>query len=301
MSAGTGTVGVGPARSRVRRRTGRAAGSLRSGWVGAAIVAVMAVVAVVGPWLSPYRPTQPAGLPLEAPSWAHPVGTNAIGQDLASQLVTGTRVSLVVAVLAGLGTLVLSAAVGLTAGWIGGGVDAALMRVVDLLLALPRLPLLIVIGAYIRPSVLSIAGLIAVTSWPGGARVVRAQVLSLRERAHLRAAVGFGAGTRHVLRRHVVPEVGLILVAGLVASAGRAVMLEAGLAFLGLGDPTQASWGAILRDALDFGGLFFTNAWSWWLVPPVAAITVLLLGVTFLGLGLEVAINPRLARHSGAR
>ncbi len=114
--------------------------------------------------------------------------------------------------------------------------------------------------------------------------------------------MGFGASTWHVLRRHVVPELGLILAAGLVASAGRAVMIEAGLGFLGLGDPTQASWGQILRDALDFSGLFHTDAWSWWLLPPVVAISLLLLGITFLGIAVEQRINPRLARHrSGGR
>lgn len=279
----------------------RPAGAPRIGWIGAAIVGTMALVATVGPWLAPHRPMALAGAPLEAPSWAHLLGTNAIGQDLLSQLVTGARVSLVIALVAGVGTLVLGAAVGLTAGWRGGTVDAALMRMVDLLLALPRLPLLIVVGAYIRPSVLSIAVLIAVTSWPPNARVVRSQALSLRGRTHLQAASGFGARTWHVLRRHVIPEVGLILVAGLVSAAGRAVMLEAGLSFLGLGDPNQASWGATLRDALDFGGLFFTPAWSWWLVPPVVAITVVLLGITFLGMGIETKLAPRLARHAGGR
>lgn len=271
------------------------------GWAGAVIVAAMAVVAFVGQTSAPYRATELAGAPLEAPSAAHLLGTNAIGQDLFSQLVSGARVSLVMAVIAGLGTLLLGALVGIVAGWVGGTVDAAMMRLVDLLLALPRLPLLIVIGAYIRPSLFSIAALIAVTAWPPGARVVRSQVLSLRGRSHLVAARGFGATTGHVLRRHIIPEVGLILAAGLVSAAGRAVMLEAGLAFLGLGDPNRASWGATMRDALDFGGLFFTDAWSWWLFPPVVAITILLLGITFLGLGLEQKIAPRLARHAEGR
>ncbi|HWH34976.1 MAG TPA: ABC transporter permease subunit, partial [Acidimicrobiales bacterium] len=172
------------------------------------------------------------------------------------------------------------------------------VRLVDVVLVIPKLPLLIVAGAYVGPSVGGIAAIIALTSWPPSARVLRAQVLSLRRRAHLRAALGFGAGTLRVLRRHVVPELGLILASGLVAAAGRAVALEAGLAFLGLGDPTRASWGSIMRDALDFSGLFYTRAWTWWLVPPVAAIGVLLVGMTFLGIAVEQRVNPRLARHT---
>jgi peptide/nickel transport system permease protein len=271
------------------------------GWTGALIVASFAVLAVAGGWLSPYRTTQLAGPPLQAPSAAHLLGTNLVGQDLMSQLVSGARVSLTVAVLAGGGTILLGATIGTLAGWAGGSIDAVAMRVVDLVLITPRLPLLIVVGVYVGPSVPVIAFIIALTFWPISARVVRSQVLSLRGRAHVRAAIGFGAGTVHVVRRHLVPEVALILVAGLVASAGRAVLLEAGLAFLGLGDPTRASWGKVMRDAMEFGGIFHIDAWIWWLVPPVVAISLLLLGMTFLGIGVERRINPRLARHVGDR
>ena len=271
------------------------------GWVGGGIVTMFALLAVFGAALSPYRPTQLAGQPLEPPSSLFLLGTNSVGQDLASQAVSGARVSLTIAVLAGGGTIVLGGLVGIVAGWLGGLPDAVIMRVVDFVLIMPRLPLLIVVGAYIGPSLPIIALIIALTFWPGPARVVRSQVLSLRRRAHVRASMGFGAGTGHVLRRHLVPEVALILVAGLVSAGGRAVMLEAGLAFLGLGDPSRSSWGKVMRDAIEFSGLFYTEAWVWWLMPPIVAITVLLLGFTFLGVGIEQRINPRLVRHATRR
>ena len=268
------------------------------GWVGLAIVAAFVGLALAAPWLSDYRTTELAGNPLEPPSAAHWLGTNGVGQDLASQILNGARVSLFVAVLAGGGTLLIGALVGMVAGWAGGLVDALLMRVVDLVLVVPKVPLLIVIGTYAGPSLTTISLIIALTGWPPTARVVRSQVLSLRRRAHIKAAVGFGGTSGQILRRHILPEVGLILSAGLVGAAGRAIAFEAGLAFLGLGDPTRASWGAVLRDANDFGGLFFTDAWKWWLVPPLVAVSLLLLGVTFLGVGLEQRINPRLTRHT---
>lgn len=271
------------------------------GWVGLGIVVLVVLVAVAGGWVAPYRPTELIGQPLQPPSGAHVLGTNGVGQDLASQLVSGARVSLTVAALAGGGTVALGAIVGMLAGWRGGAVDAVAMRVVDFVLAVPRLPLLIVLGAYAGPSIWVISAAIALTFWPSSARVVRSQVLSLRRRSHVKAALGFGAQTAYVLRRHLVPEVALILVAGLVSSAGRAVMLEAGLAFLGLGDPSRASWGQVMRDALEFSGVFYTTAWTWWLGPPLVAITVLLLGITFLGVGVEQRINPRLARHTTGR
>lgn len=287
-----------PALTVPRRLRGRLPAPPGIGTVGATLVGVFAAVAVAAPWLARFRHTELAGAGLLPPSATHLLGTNSVGQDLFSQLVIGARVSMTIAVMAGIGTLVIGASVGLLAGWVGGRTDAVLMRVVDLVLAIPRLPLLIVVGAYVGPSVLTIALIISVTSWPPGARVIRSQVLSLRERTHLRAAVGFGASTPHVLRRHVVPEISLILAAGLVGAAGRAVMIEAGLAFLGLGDPTQASWGQMLRDALDFSGLFHTSSWEWWLLPPIAAISLLLLGITFLGIAVEERVNPRLSRHT---
>jgi len=265
--------------------------------VGGAIVAAFAVVAVFAPSIAPFDHTTLAGGPLEPRSSELILGADGLGRDLFSQLVLGARVSLTIAVVAGVGTLALGASVGLLSGWLGGGTDAVLMRIVDIVMALPRLPLLLMLGTYIRPSVLTIGAVISLTSWPGAARVIRSQVLSLRQRTHLRAAVGFGARTLHVLRGHVIPEMGLILVAGLIGSAGRAVMLEAGLAFLGLGDPTQASWGQMLRGALNYPSLFFTETWQWWLLPPILAISLLLLGITFVGISVEERINPRLSRH----
>ncbi len=289
----------------VARPVGGAAERRRSlqfpaiGWVGLAIVAVFVGLALTAPWLAQYRTTELAGSPLEAPDAAHWLGTNGVGQDLASQILNGARVSLFVAVLAGGGTLLMGALVGMVSGWAGGVVDAVLMRVVDLVLVVPKVPLLIVIGTYAGPSLTVISLIIALTGWPPTDRVVRSQVLSLRRRAHIKAAIGFGGTSSQILRRHILPEVALILSAGFVGAAGRAIAFEAGLAFLGLGDPTRASWGAILRDANDFGGLFFTDAWKWWLVPPLVAVSLLLLGMTFLGVGLEQRINPRLTRHTG--
>lgn len=299
---GRATLRRGSARGDPRDGRSTSAGR-RSGFgvVGGGLVAVFVLLAVLADVLTGYRPTELVGSPLLPPSGAHPLGTNAVGQDVFTQLVAGARVSLIVAVLAGAGTITIGALVGVTAGWFGGRTDAVLMRVVDLVLVTPRLPLLIVVGAYVGPSLPVISAIIALTFWPSSARVVRSQVLSLRRRSHVRAAVGFGAGARHVLRRHIVPEVSLLLVAGLVGAAGRAVALEAGLAFLGLGDPSRMSWGRMLRDAMDFSALLYTDAWQWWLLPPVVAIALLLIGITLLGIAVEHRMNPRLTRHKGGR
>lgn len=283
-----------------RRRRRRHSGLAGIGGVGLAFVGTFVVMAVFAPHLAGYRVTQLAGEPLQAPSSGHLLGTNLVGQDVATQIVYGARMSLFMAIVAGGGTVLLGALVGMIAGWAGGRTDAVLMRVVDLFLVIPSLPLLIVLGAYAGPSMTAIAAVVAITAWPPSARVIRSQVLSLRRRAHLSAAVGFGARSGHILRRHVLPEVGLIAAASFVGAAGRAVMMEAGLAFLGLGDPTRASWGRLMRDALDFDALFNTRAWQWWLLPPAVCIAMFLLGMTFIGIALEQRINPRLARHATA-
>jgi len=267
------------------------------GWTGLVLVGTFVVLALAAPHLRPYRASALSGHSLEAPSWHHLLGTNQIGQDLASQMLDGARSSLMVAVLAGLGTLLLGATAGLLAGWLGGWFDVAVMRVVDVLLATPRLPLLLVVGVYAGRRLVTVALVIALVFWPGAARAVRSQVLSLRRRAHVKAAMGFGAGTLYVLRRHVVPEISLILVAQLVAAAGRAVLLEAGLAFLGIGDPSRMSWGSIMQGARQAPGLFYGPEWLWWMFPPMLAIVLVLLGITFLGVAVEQRMNPRLARH----
>jgi len=299
-----------PCPSAVVGRSGRAAhrdvGTRRDrripvlGWVGFALVLMFVIMGLGASRLAGYRVIELSGKPFRPPSLSHLLGTNLVGQDLATQLFQGARTSLFMAVAAGGGTVVVGVVVGMLAGWTGGPTDAVLLRVMDIFLVIPGLPLLVVLGAYVGPSMTGVAIIIIATAWPATARLIRAQVLSLRPRAHLRASVGFGAGTIQVLRRHVLPEVTLVAVAAFVASAGWAVMIESGLAFLGLGDPLRASWGRTIRDALNFHSLFFSGAWKWWLLPPVLCVALFLLGLTFCGIALEQRVNPRVARHAVA-
>lgn len=290
MSVAVSRVAVQAAVERPRRHVG-------VGAVGISIVIAFALVAIFAGFIAPYRTTQLAGPPLASPSLRHLLGTNNIGQDVFSQMVSGTRVSLAIGFFAGSATVFLGAVVGTIAGWRGGMTDAVLMRITDFVMVVPGLPLLIVLAAYAGTSLLAVTAVIALTAWPGPARVLRSQVLSLRNRAYLRASVGFGAGTVHILRRHIVPEISLLLAAALVGNAGRAVMMEAGLAFLGLGDPLRASWGQVMRDALNWPSLWYEPVWQWWLVPPIVALVLLLLGLTFIGLAIEARLTPRVARH----
>lgn len=283
------------------RRRPRRALMTPAGWTGLVVVTGFVILALAGSWLARYRVAALSGDPLMPPGSDHWLGTNSVGQDLASQLLAGARASMLVALLGGGATVALATAAGALAGWCGGLVDAVIMRVVDVGLVVPTIPLLVVVGAYVRPSLLSLAAIIAVISWPLHARVIRAQVLSLRHRAHLQASVGFGASTGHVLRRHVLPESSLVIAATFIRAAERAIALETGLAFLGLSISTHGSWGTTMRDAIDFHGLPLTRAWSWWLLPPVVAVSLVLAALALIGTSLEERVNPRLSRHRGDR
>lgn len=265
--------------------------------MGAAILAVYAFLFMFGTRLAPFRATELAGPSLHSPGGDFPLGTNLLGQDVASQVILGARASLLVAVLAGLGTVLLGGIVGVLAGWFPGWPNAVLMRLTDLVLVLPRLPLLLLIGALTGGSVMALSVVLAAVFWPATARILRSQVLSLHARAHVKASAGFGAGSWHQIRRHILPDIALLSVAELIPAASRAVSLQAALSFLGVGDPTVPSWGAMIREAINFRSLFLTDAWKWWLVPPVVMLVGMILAITLVGTAAEHRLSPRLVRH----
>jgi peptide/nickel transport system permease protein len=264
--------------------------------VGAIALAIFLLVALLAPALAPYDPHEFSGRPLERPSPSHWLGTNDAGQDIVSELIYGARISIAVGLGAAMGTVMLGLAVGAVAGYMGGGLDVLLMRTVDIMMTLPRLPLLILLAAFLGSGMLQTMAIISLLFWPATARVIRARVQSLRGRDYVKMARNFGAGTGYVLLRHILPEIGPLIAFGWITAAGRAVAMEAGLAFLGLGDPTAKSWGLMMRFALNLPGLFLTDRWLWWLLPPGLCITLLILALTFFGMGLERRLHPRLAR-----
>lgn len=267
-------------------------------WVGAGIVGAMAIAALFAPLLAPFDPRAVSGPSLASPSGAHLLGTNDAGQDLFSQLIWGARASAMVAApAAGLGVLA-GLVVGGLAGLRGGWVDVASMRVVDLFLAVPVLPLLILVAALAGPSRGTVVLVIAGIAWPGIARVLRSATLGLVGRGHVQAARGFGAGPVYLLRRHIAPALGPLVAASFVAWAATAVILQSGLAFLGLSDPTEVSWGGILNRALSHEGVYFTTQWIWWVLPAGVAITLASVGLSFVGIALEPRLDPRLGRGS---
>jgi len=263
-------------------------------WVGGVVLAGFLIIAIFATWLSPYSPHEYTGAPLERPNPIHLLGTNDVGQDLLSELIYGGRISILIALAAGGATVLLGLLVGLVAGAFGGWVDHILMRMVDALLAIPRLPLMILIISLMGYGLISTILVISLLFWPTPARVVRAQVISLRGRTYLNLARSFGGNPFYLIRRHLLPACMPIALAALAANAGRAVAMEAGLAFLGLGDPTAKSWGLMIRYGLDLPGIYLTDRWLWWVLPPALCITLLILSFVMLSGAVEKQFNPRM-------
>lgn len=264
------------------------------GKVGTLFLAFALIMALGAPWICGFSPYASSGAPLAVPDRQHPMGTDDLGVDLMSQICHGMRISLLVgigtALLAGLGGTLI----GIWAGYSGGIVDRCCMRLIDTLMVLPDLPVMIVLAAFFGPSVGTIVCALAAFAWVFCARIVRSRVLSLKERRYIKAAETYGAGPLYLIRRHFLPEVFPLTAVAMIRLAGRAIVAEAGLSFLGLGDPTSRSLGLIIHHATSFDGIYYTDYWKWWLVYPWAALTLLVMALSFVARDLERLADPRL-------
>lgn len=265
---------------------------------GVVMLALVGGAALLAPLLARHDPTAVTGPALERPSGAHWLGTDVPGRDLFAQFVYGARSSLVVAVVAG--TLAIAGAimVGVVPALVGGFADALSSRLVVFFLALPGLPLIVLLSSLAGEGRAGVILVIAFIGVAPNARILRSQTVSLRQRGFVTAARGFGGGPLYVVRRHLVPGLGPLLVLGFINWAGVAIGLEAGLTFLGVGDPTSVSWGLTLNRALDEPGIYLSSMWTWWVLPAGLGITAAVLGFTLLGVALEPRFNPRWLRSS---
>ncbi len=266
--------------------------------MGLSLVGMVLLVAVLAPLLTAHDPRAITGPALEEPSAEHRLGTDVPGRDIFAQLVFGARTSLTVAAVAA--SLALAGAVlaGVLPALLGGRPDSISNRLMVFLLALPGLPLLVLVGSLAGESHLVVILLIGFLGIAPNARILRSQTLALRQRGFVNASQGFGGGPLYVVHRHLVPGLGPLILVGFVNWAGLAVALEAGLAFLGLGDPSGISWGLMLNRALSQQSIYFSAMWTWWVLPGGLAVTLTVLAFTFVGVALEPSFNPRWLRSS---
>ena len=271
-----------------------------SGLLGLAILLFFVLTAIFAPILAPYDPYKRVVRPILAPSSKYILGTNDIGQDIFSELIYGTRVSLTIGFAAAFFTVIIGTIIGVVSGFLGGSVDEVLMRFTDVVMILPSIPLMILLMALFgKQSFMIMILILSIMGWTGTARLVRSSTLSIKERIYVEAAKAIGAGDGHIIAKHILPNVSPLIVATMIYAVAGAMMSEAGLAFLGLGDPSTKSWGMILHYAQTSGGWYANMgypAW-WWIIPPGLCVALTVASLVLIGQAMEEIINPRLRRR----
>ena len=232
------------------------------------------------------------GVPFSPPSLDFPFGTDNFGRSILALTIWGSRISLTVGLLATAIAMGIGSLIGIIAGFFGRWPETVLMRLTDWFLVIPFLPLAIVLASILGQSLGVIILVIGVTSWPSTARIIRAQVLSVKTRPYVERAQALGAGTWHLVSRHILPNVGPLILANTVLTVAIAILSETTLSFLGLGDPLSISWGTILEFGFNSGAAG-SGQW-WWILPPGLAIVMVVLAFTLCGFALDEIVNPKL-------
>ena len=251
---------------------------------GLLLLALFLLLAVFAPLFAPFDPWAP-GRPFLPPSGTRAFGTNDIDQDIFSELIYSTRISLFVGFFAAFVSVAIGALVGLFSGYLRGAADEVLMGTTDIVLIIPALPLMIILAAHTSPSIWNIIIVIGALWWTSTARVVRSRVLQLREMPFVEAARSLGAGDGYIVFKHILPNTLQVILAKFILAVAGAMLTEASLSFLGLGDPLQKSWGMMLNYAFSRGG--FINGYWWWYLPPGICISLAVLSFVLIGFGLE--------------
>jgi peptide/nickel transport system permease protein len=272
----------------------------RGGMIGLVLMTIFLAMAIFAPILATH--SDPASLrwadineKYAPPSFDFPFGTDDMGRDVYSLTLYGSRASLIVGILASLISIVIGAAIGISAGYFGRFSDEILMRVTDFFLVIPWFPLMIVVASLMGRSFENVILVIGITSWPSTARIVRAQVLSVKEMGFVERARAIGASDGHIIVKHITPNVFPLIFANTVLLVANSIFSEAFLDFFGLGDPTVISWGTMLEEVYK-AGAFTSFAW-WTIMAPGACIVLLIMSFYLIGDALDEILNPRLRRR----
>lgn len=261
-----------------------------AGWV---ILGFMVLIAIFAPVIAPYDPYKEMATPFLKPSFEHLLGTNDIGQDIFSEILYGTRTSLLVGFLSALISISIGTVVGMTAGWYGGRIDRALMKVNAFFMTIPFLPAVIILSSFVRGGMGTTAVILGVMSWSGTARIVRSQVLTIKNKDYITTIKAMGAGNFYILSRHILKELLPYLMYRATARVRSGILSESSLSFLGLGSTVIKSWGTIIYYAQAKNALL-TDAWLWWILPPGLCIILISCALTMITYGAEGQTNRRL-------
>lgn len=266
------------------------------GSVGGVVLGIFILIAIFAPWLSPQDPTSPGYQMMKGPTLNHLMGTDHMGRDLLSRLMYGTKTSMIVGVTAAGVAMLIGTFVGIVSGYFGGAVGELFMRITDMFLVMPYIPLMIILASIFGRSLFNIIFVIGITQWSWTARIVRSETLSLKERPFIERARAIGSSASHIMSTQVLPNVVPLVIANAILTVSGAIISEATLSFIGLGDPTLISWGGILSSAFDNNAVV-TGAW-WFVIPPGVSIVLLALSFAFIGHAVDEVFNPKLRERS---
>lgn len=264
------------------------------GKISLLIIIAMIFMGIFSNSISLHPHNLPSGKAFNPPDKVHWLGTDDIGIDIWAQICYGARISITVgfisSILAGLGGSVI----GILSGYLGGMVDKIIMRIIDAIIVIPNLPMMIVLGAFFGPSMKNIVLILVMFSWTTPARIVRSKILSMKHEKYIVAAKSYGANFFHLTKKHFLPATMPIIMVSIIKLVSKAIVSEASMAFLGLGDPTTKSWGLILNHAIGFKGIYYTDYWKWWISSPLIAITLLVISIAIISRELEKIIDSKL-------
>ena len=267
------------------------------GVAGLVLILLLITTAILAPVIAPHDPWDYSAPAFQPPSWEHPLGTNDIGYDIYSELLWSLRTSILFGIAVASIACTIGLILGVSAALIGGMYDMAVMRIADALLAIPTIMILILIAAYFKPSTTVLIIALSLVLWQTIARGVRAQTLSLKTKLYVKAAKNAGAPTSYIMYKHIMPELFPLYAMGFVTKARIAVFMEAGLSFLGIFDPTTKSLGIMMSYAMRYLDPCFSVWWNW-LLPPVIALSLLIVSLGFISYAIEEIFDPRLRRNN---
>lgn len=263
------------------------------GMIGVFLILLFVLMAVFAPVLAPYDPNKTmVGDRSDNPSASHPLGTDRLGRDIFSQMIFGAQVSLLIGLSAAFISLVIGTIFGLISGYYGGWIDIILMRITDFFIQLPTLPLMLVVVSLFGGGMENLILIIGLLGWTGTARIVRSETLSIKQRAFVEASKSVGAGNRHIIVSHILPNIFPLIFANAILGVVNSIIAEAGLSFLGFGVVGSWSWGRVLYEARRENAILLG---SWWhFIPPGIGIMLLALGFSLISFSLNEVLNPRL-------
>ncbi|MBQ5849220.1 MAG: ABC transporter permease [Lachnospiraceae bacterium] len=261
--------------------------------ISLSIIAVYFLIAVFAPFIAPYNPNEKTGKPFEKPSQEHLLGTNDAGYDILSEVIMGTQYSLGIGFCVALITMIISVTLGICSGYFGGIADIIIMRIADFFLTIPYIPTVILLSAVMPSGFGTIVAILSLLTWPQATRVIRSQVIKVKQKEYIYTIKAMGASHGYILTKHIIREILPIVAYQFTDRYKRAILSEATLSFLGLGSPTIKSWGTILYYAQQRNA-FTIGAWLWWVLPPGIMLSIFAFALMLFSYCMEGSMDKRL-------